>query len=85
MRTTLVPSAQYWFNAARAHQNAGRMPEALLAMEQALQHTESALAHVKGKVPGVKEEMERVENFYVKPVPIGKIKKLTRNKGKDKF
>jgi hypothetical protein len=68
MRTTIVPSAQYWFNAARVHQRAGRMSEALLAMEQVVQHTESALAHVMEKVPGVKEEMARVENLGKKSV-----------------
>jgi hypothetical protein len=63
MKTTIVKSAQYWMDAARAHQSAGRPNNALLSMENAFNHTESALAHIMEKVPGVKEEMARVEKI----------------------
>lgn len=62
MRNTVVKSARFWF--VKAHQAAkkGDYKEAFLGMEQALNHTESALNWVREKVPGVKEEMNRVED-----------------------
>lgn len=73
MRTLLVPSAQYWFNAAREQQTAGNHAHAILCMENALNHTENALAYVKDKVPGVKEELEKVQKSVDNSSKNGKV------------
>ena len=43
-RTTFaVPTAGFWYTAARKYQAEGKMKEALMAMENAFNHTENAL------------------------------------------
>ncbi len=64
MRKHLVPSAEYWFRAAKEPESTqtGQLSqsERVFAMEQAYNHVENALAYILEKSPEAKEIFDKV-------------------------
>lgn len=68
-RQHLVPSAAFWFKAARVHSAEGRHASAMLALEQAYNHVENALAAVtveRDKAVAFASKVERGEVSFAK-------------------